>query len=94
LYKVEIVIIIYYGLEDLLPNVLLACVVEVTVVSGGKILALLGVLLLLLPLIADAFNCLLCILMNSRVACVGTLDNLNAVLERGTRVRSATPVAT
>ena len=87
-------IIIYYGLEDLLPNVLLACVVEVTVVSGGKIPALLGVLLLLLPLIADLFNCLFCILLNSRVARVRTLDDINAVLEKGPRVRSATPVAT
>jgi len=74
--------------------VLLARVVKVTVVSGGKSFALLGVLLLLLPLIADSFNCLLCILLNSRIACIRTLDDINAVLERGPWVRSATPVAT
>ena len=55
---------------------------------------LLGVLLLLLPLVADAFNRILCILLNPWVARVRALDDINAVLERGPRVRSTTPLAT
>ena len=56
---------------------LLACFIEVTVVGGGKILVLLEVLLLLLPLIADAFNGLLCILVNPWVASVGASNDIN-----------------
>ncbi len=51
------------------------------------------VLLLLLLLIADAFDVLLCILMNSWVASIGAPNDINAVLEDRPRVRSATPIA-
>ena len=46
----------------MLPDALFVWVIKVTVVGSGKIPALLDVLLLLLPLIADASNSLLCIL--------------------------------
>jgi hypothetical protein len=55
---------------------------------------LLEVLLHLLPLIADAFDGLLCILMNSWVASIGALNDINTVIKGQPRVRSATPIAT
>ena len=68
---------------------------QIAVVGSGKILALLEVLLLLLPLAEDAFDgLLLCILVSSRVACVRTLDDINAILKSRPRVRPATPIAT
>ncbi len=42
---------------------------------------LLEVLLHLLLLIADAFDGLLCILMNSWVASVGALNDINAIIK-------------
>ena len=77
----------------LLPDALLACFIEVTVVGGGKILVLLEVLLLLLPLIADAFNGLLCVLVNPWVASVGASNDINTALKGPPSVRSTTPIA-
>jgi hypothetical protein len=54
---------------------------------------LLEVLLHLLPLIADAFDGLLCILMNSCVASIGALNDINAIIKGRPRVRPATPIA-
>ncbi len=67
-------------LKDMLPNVLLACFVEVAVVCSGKILALLKVLLLLLPLVADLFDGLLSILVDPWFACIRAFDDINAIL--------------
>ncbi len=63
-----------------MPNALLACIVQITVIGGGKILALLKVLLLPFPPIVDALDGLLCILVNSRVACIGAPNDINAIL--------------
>ncbi len=73
---------------------LLVCIIKVTVVGGGEILVLLEVLLLLLPLIVDAFDGLFCILMKSTVACIGAPDDIHAILLSQPRVRSATQIAT
>jgi hypothetical protein len=54
---------------------------------------LLEVLLHLLLLIVDAFDGLLCILMNSWVASIGALNDINAVIKGQPRVRPATPIA-
>ncbi len=75
-------------------DALLACFIEVIVVSGGKILALLKVLLLLLLFMADAFEGLLSILINSQVASIGAPNDINVILESRPRVRSSTPIAT
>ncbi len=42
----------------------------------------------------DAFDGLPCILVNSRVACIGASDDINAILLSQPRVRSVTPIAT
>ncbi len=73
---------------------LIACIAKDTVIAGGKILALLEVLLLLLLLIVDAFDGLCCILVNSSVACIGAPNDINAILFSQPRVRLATPIAT
>ena len=71
-----------------------SCFIEVTVVSGGMILALLKVLLLFLLLIVDVFNSLLIILINSRVASIGEPNDINAIFNGRPWVRSPTPIAT
>jgi hypothetical protein len=70
----------------LLPNALLACILEISAVGGGQILALLGVLLLLLPLAADTFDGLYSILVDPWVACIGIVICLPDVVEKSMRL--------
>ncbi len=77
-----------------MPIALLACIIKITVIGGGKILVLLKVMLLLFPLIADAFDGLLCMLVSFRVACIGASNDIDAILLSQPRVRPATPIAT
>jgi hypothetical protein len=72
----------------LLSNALLACIVGITAVGGGKILALLEVeaLLLLLPLAVDAFNGLLSVLVDPWVACISIIICLPDVVESSMRL--------
>ncbi len=77
----------------MLPNTLLACVVEVAVVGGGKILAPLEVLLLLLPLIADMLDGLLNFLLNPWIAGIGVFDDINATLQDRPSVRPLASIA-
>jgi hypothetical protein len=81
-----------YGLKDLLPNALLASIAEVTVVGGGKVLALLMIVLMFLPLITDPLDGLCSILMDARIASVGAFDDVDAVFKNQPRMRSTTPV--
>jgi hypothetical protein len=83
-----------YRLKDLLPNALLAGIVEVTVVGSGKGLALLMVVFMFLLLVLDSFNGLLSILMDARIACIGAFDDIDAVFKNQPRMRSTTPVTT
>ena len=83
-----------YGLKDLLPNTLLASVVEVTVVGSGKVLALLMIVLTFLPLVTDLFDGLLSVLMDARIASVGAFDDVDAVFKNQPRMRSTTPITT
>jgi hypothetical protein len=52
-------------LGNLLPNALLAGVVEVTEVGSGKVPALWRIMLMFLPLVMDPFNGLLSVLMDA-----------------------------
>ncbi len=79
---------------DLLLNVLLALIVKVCVVGGGKILALLQVVLLLLLLGMDKIDCLPGIFGYARIACGGALDDVNTVHQKQPWVRSTTTIAT
>ncbi len=67
-------------LKDLLPNVLLVFIVEVGIVGGGKILALLTILLLLLTLGMDPIDSPPGILGNVCITGMGTLDDIDTVL--------------
>ncbi len=81
-------------LKDLLPNALLACLVEVGIVGGGKILALLWFVLLLLLFGMDTLDRLLGIICNARITCVGALDDPNTIFQKCPWVRPATTIAT
>jgi hypothetical protein len=83
-----------YGLKDLLPNALLAGIVEATVVGGGKVLALVMIVLTFLPLVTDQLDGLLSVLMDALIASVRVFDDLDAVFKNRPRVRSPTPVTT
>jgi hypothetical protein len=67
-------------LKDLLLNALLAFIVEVGIVRGGKILALLTILLLFLMLDTDTINGPLGILGNACITGLGTLSDKDTVL--------------
>jgi hypothetical protein len=67
-------------LKDLLLNALLAFIVEVGTVCGGKILALLTILLLFLTLGTDTIDGPLGILANACITGMGTLDDMDTVL--------------
>ncbi len=81
-----------YGLKNLLPNALLAGIVEVTVVGGGEVLALLMILLMFLLLVTDPFNGLLSVFMDARIASVGAFDDVDADFKNQPRMRSTTLV--
>jgi hypothetical protein len=70
-----------YRLKDLLPNTLLAGVVKVTVVGGGKVLALLMIMLTFLPLVTNPSDGLLSVLMDARIASIGAFDDVDAVFK-------------
>jgi hypothetical protein len=81
------------GLINLLSDALPAFFSKITEVGGGKILALLVVIGLLLALVLDVVNGCLCILPNLGVIRVGALDNIGSVFEEQPRVRPATSKA-
>ncbi len=81
------------GLINLLGDALPAFFIKITEVGGGKILALLVVVGLLLALVLDAVDGCLCILPNLGVISVGALDNIGSVFEEQPRVRPTTSKA-
>ncbi len=72
---------------------LLACIVEITEVCGGEILALREVLLLLLAFGADVLDDYLGIFVDSRVACIGALNDVNSIFKERPWVRSSATIA-
>ncbi len=66
--------------KDLLLNALLAFIVKVGIVGGGKILALLTILMLFLMLGTDMIDGPLGILGNAFITGLGTLDDIDTIL--------------
>ncbi len=78
---------------DLPLDGFLPCAIKISVVGGGKILALGEVLLLLLAFVMDTLDYLLGIFEDAWISSIWAFDHMNAVLKERPRMRSPTTIA-